>query len=994
MVTLDEAKGDIAAARQQVIVQRQQNETALEGTKTEEFLRKTSGIRGVQARQEYLKDIGRVQEELGKREAEIEQYQKEVEKADIDYKRQVAEQKAAQAEYDAALAEQQAYEKAYKEWERKIPYGLKRGTPEYKYLKELWETRGNVDTYEKNLRAKEARLAELNAGMYKDLAPEQLQKISEYKGKLPEEVINVVNPQIAAYNSLIVKQEEKQVSAPVLSSMNLEPVTPKPLYGSKIVLPYQTRGTATEFITVQKPEYTSVTEVIADFPATVEKEVTKIAKKVFPDKPIQIEKIPESKQLLPYQTRGTSFLNTKTNEFVSPPPVTIQERTMQITPITNILTSLSGKVAGTSLYFVPVLGGTIMTAQGVRGVKEISTGIKTKDVREIGKGVLDVVPIAIYGGIKGYQTYKRVTTPYTEFIPVKTSEPVTTGTGEIVVKGNKAIIKNLVTKSESGITYMKRTTTPLREYFGMKPLFWGNPIEVTDYVGITRGASTTSDIISTSVVQTFQKAKGSGRKLVKISEARGSTIELTKENIKDLTKPQKFVTAELLTRDKGKLVAKVVNEKPRIFFSESVGERGISINEQPVVKLERVVLGKNKVGDFIIKKQPTDIAKIIKLDGRISAAAEVQKIKTLPSGKEVFSVIEKVKTSQSLSPRATGKLGNVKLLLKVEQLPEDTKIVSIARPEVPKTLTAVIPGEKAVSEVSKVIKPISTKAPEVKGIVVNIPKGSTTEQLLASISSKIKPLPVREAKVITTTIEETTKSVGLIPSTVAASASLLKPREEQKEKTSEVLSTTPQSEIGLLQNELNLQAESSSFSFREASALKQASLQQSSLREAQLQKLRQAQISSLSNINISETRTRTPIPEEPTPRVKVPWFTYGTEPKPKSSSLYDKIQKVYNVVIWNRGKEQVIARGLTKGRALKVGVKEVLSSLRASFKLKPTGQTYQEDIPYEVPQRLFGRSKYDPERYVQLKTTRFGTGGETKQAQFFRKQKKGKIKWF
>lgn len=112
-----------------------------------------------------------------------------------------------------------------------------------------------------------------------------------------------------------------------------------------------------------------------------------------------------------------------------------------------------------------------------------------------------------------------------------------------------------------------------------------------------------------------------------------------------------------------------------------------------------------------------------------------------------------------------------------------------------------------------------------------------------------------------------------------------------------------------------------------------------------------------------------------------------------SSSLFGKIQQAYKVIIYKRGKEVEIAKGLPKGLATKKGVQEVLSTLRASFKLKPSGTTTQEDIFYKMPQG-FRLSKYDKNRFVQYKNLRFGSRPETKEAQFFRKVKKGKIKWF
>jgi hypothetical protein len=117
--------------------------------------------------------------------------------------------------------------------------------------------------------------------------------------------------------------------------------------------------------------------------------------------------------------------------------------------------------------------------------------------------------------------------------------------------------------------------------------------------------------------------------------------------------------------------------------------------------------------------------------------------------------------------------------------------------------------------------------------------------------------------------------------------------------------------------------------------------------------------------------------------------------KPSSSRtkyLFDKVTKAYDVIVFKRGKEQVIARNLPLGLAKKTGAKEVLSTLRASFKLKERGTTLMEDVDYELP-FSFEPSKRDKSRFVQKLGTRLGTRSETREIQFFKKQKEGRIKW-
>lgn len=120
----------------------------------------------------------------------------------------------------------------------------------------------------------------------------------------------------------------------------------------------------------------------------------------------------------------------------------------------------------------------------------------------------------------------------------------------------------------------------------------------------------------------------------------------------------------------------------------------------------------------------------------------------------------------------------------------------------------------------------------------------------------------------------------------------------------------------------------------------------------------------------------------------IKWFR-----NPESNKKQYKPKTAYDVIIYTRGKEKTIASGLPENLAKKIGSREVLGTLRASFKLKAKGTTTQEDIEFALP-KTFRMSKVDKNRYVQKLNTRFGVRSETKEAQFFRKQKVGKIKWF
>jgi len=112
------------------------------------------------------------------------------------------------------------------------------------------------------------------------------------------------------------------------------------------------------------------------------------------------------------------------------------------------------------------------------------------------------------------------------------------------------------------------------------------------------------------------------------------------------------------------------------------------------------------------------------------------------------------------------------------------------------------------------------------------------------------------------------------------------------------------------------------------------------------------------------------------------------------SSLLGKVRKAYTVITYKGGKEQILGKGLPIGLAKKLGAKNVLGTLRASFKLKPTGTTTQEDIEYTLPGKFFRPSKRDADRFVQIRNTRLSARPETKEIVNVRRSKGRKIKWF
>lgn len=126
---------------------------------------------------------------------------------------------------------------------------------------------------------------------------------------------------------------------------------------------------------------------------------------------------------------------------------------------------------------------------------------------------------------------------------------------------------------------------------------------------------------------------------------------------------------------------------------------------------------------------------------------------------------------------------------------------------------------------------------------------------------------------------------------------------------------------------------------------------------------------------VTKTRQRTSPPQPP---MKVPPFKFkfssGYKPSISSSDL--RLAKAYDVFIRKKGKEVKIASMLPKGLATKAGVSRNLKDISASFKLKEAGVTANKDIDFSVPANLFTSSKRDAGRIVQRRGKRLSARTE------------------
>lgn len=184
------------------------------------------------------------------------------------------------------------------------------------------------------------------------------------------------------------------------------------------------------------------------------------------------------------------------------------------------------------------------------------------------------------------------------------------------------------------------------------------------------------------------------------------------------------------------------------------------------------------------------------------------------------------------------------------------------------------------------------------------------------------------------------------------------------------------------------------FKFKNAEKLVQPTATEERLVEKLVQPIAQEQkqaqkLNLRSSFSIRTPKTPRPNrPSPPKPIIRLPSSIVS-----KAKSLLENLRS-YDVFTYKGGKEVRIGKSLPLGKATKLGVETTLSTLRASFKLKPTGYTTGYDINYKAPSRLFGPSKRDINRLVQRRGTRLSARTEVLEIQQAKRSKSRRLKWF
>lgn len=104
-----------------------------------------------------------------------------------------------------------------------------------------------------------------------------------------------------------------------------------------------------------------------------------------------------------------------------------------------------------------------------------------------------------------------------------------------------------------------------------------------------------------------------------------------------------------------------------------------------------------------------------------------------------------------------------------------------------------------------------------------------------------------------------------------------------------------------------------------------------------------------------------------------------------------RMRPSYNIVVGIGKQAKTIGTGLPLGKALKLGSSETLRTLRATFRLKESGVTSAEDIPFNVPEKFFreykirqGQRVATPLQFIQKRGTRLSTQTERQEIKLAR----------
>lgn len=664
----------------------------------------------------------------------------------------------------------------------------------------------------------------------------------------------------------------------------------------------------------------------------------------------------------------------------------IQKALAKQVPYTLATTAVATVASG----FIPYLGGTLLGLSTASGIKNRAAIVEQAKLAP--KQFTTNILAGIVGGLAGAKGVSYLKTPiYTRIPSAKyTIQEVSTVGKAILQNGEKVKTLNII--STKYVPEQFATEQPRwRNILGLKPK---TAVKVSE--AYTQEARTTLfDIGEEYKGFSFVGKQGSNLKQVfDVSIPKKAILPL-----KDTARTK--INLQLIKQLVGdmQLIPKEAAEK--IFSSKGIAERigRFNIKKQeftpmsPQTSYTRAMTINNKLIDgVLIKETPTQSVSI-----PIEGERYYFTSRTTTYQKPIGSIINPLFQVRNLNifPKQIGskniEFGKGTLITgvaeeaKIIRLPKPEKVLGQTEPLQPSE--SITSNEIAIQKTAeatstgllktrptKIVQP-TTKPIRFENIATSAFVGAGQyERTSESLSSIQLPVQTSQIKNIDEQILNVAPQLSFVDTSI-------KKDSLQDNKLDTKLSFFEVAPQLSLNTQSNINKEISKENINFLPALKEIEL----LKTEQSEEVKQTAKSILRTPSSSTTR-------QPTKTViKTPLKKKGI---PLSLGMLTALKQAFDVVVFKGGKEVVIGKSLPEGKAKKLGVENILSTLRASFKLRKKGFTSQEDIKFEIPKTLFTTAKRDSSRFVQKKETRLKGRPEIREILGVRKTRGGgKFRW-
>jgi hypothetical protein len=596
-----------------------------------------------------------------------------------------------------------------------------------------------------------------------------------------------------------------------------------------------------------------------------------------------------------------------------------------------------GDVAATGIsfgaYAIPVAGTFFIGSSGIAGTQEAFNKELSTEER-------------IFGGMKaigsasilGIQGYSYLTKPQAIYI----KKPVKTGFIERqYVKEGKVFSTYILKQQRQGVDVIANTR--IRNWLGLKPVVSGQISKDITYVTKVIGSA---ELDKPFIVKSYKQ----GSPITKFTLIGGKGKPFTPESWNFLSKQEKYIWQTIAERQLGKPVP--MKFVPSLLNKQAESFEG-SIFAKDLMKYS--LKGKNLKIDILTGG---------KTESRFLTGTIQRKI--IPSREAPIDLYYSETYFKDVTFPMTRAAGKVPVL--------KGYTFRIKKP-VGESFAIGKPAELSFKETSPgvfQVQPVIQQSQQ--AMFIGLPKIATRIPR-ASIAPSLKAP--------TTSMQIRYAPQELLQQKSAPALQLKQPdafkiETRQQSFPKEITKTTT-----LIKQPQSLKQPQSP-SFKQPSALKTPQ----SLKQPQLLKQPQA----------LKQSQKTEQSQMPFPRItKIPATKQSSafgKAKIVSAKLFAK--QSYEVQLRRRGKFFAIGRGLPYGKALKLGAERTKTTLAATFRLIPKGTTAMEDIYYAPPSNIFASPKKPIGRiaYVERLGKRLSTRSEVMEIKTFRRSKSRRFRLF